>query len=496
MRQNLLILMIFWLLFSSPAQAECRGGIAGLSNPMCTGGGGGGGPDLIIDLPPDPFPGHFSAYQEAMGLLRSLSPTAESYASMPSPSNDTELNVRMIEAYNAIYQDYAAARDAYEVILGQHGYFSRELPLIDQKIDDAAHARDALLDKAARLESESQTLRDKAARLRNAATDLTPTTLRLLNDHANRDAIYSYLMVFSHAHDITQDRLWSGEPRTQISGLPPDPAPALPFASPAAASASGVPWLTTGNDTPVLQLRPEAGMDDKLSAFKGLAANYKAILEDTERIRPDTDALRPQYEAKWEQLQAIQREITAATVQSLEVERQNIDAIELHKTAMQTLDITAQELAGRMVTSHAEALAKERIKTGLKDILDVHDLLDDIPFSKEEAIEQMARAGKTFFIPLDRHPERWEAFMETQKRTLTLVERLQGYTTEAARLAVEGGPQEMQEHLEKIFAFVKWESVEYVKTAGMSALPEEDRGVFIDALDTYIGMRKEKDGVE
>ena len=63
--------------------------------------------------------------------------------------------------------------------------------------------------------------------------------------------------------------------------------------------------------------------------------------------------------------------------------------------------------------------------------------------------------------------------------------------SDAAQALATGSPAEIEAVLDRVFATVKWQTLDYIKTTGFSALPEDEgKPALIDAIERYGEKRR------
>jgi hypothetical protein len=119
-----------------------------------------------------------------------------------------------------------------------------------------------------------------------------------------------------------------------------------------------------------------------------------------------------------------------------------------------------------------------------------------IPTGSRSDFIEFARRGGKLLLPTGGFEQQWEAFVAVQEQTLGVLDRSEGYMTQAAQLAATGSPAEMEALLDRVFASVRWQAFEYARTVGYSAKPQEEQNSAIeDLFDRYLGkLRKRQTG--
>jgi len=238
---------------------------------------------------------------------------------------------------------------------------------------------------------------------------------------------------------------------------------------------------------------PESpGCETRLQAAENLANSFQAITQDRDRFVPVANALKAQYAPRWNVYKALE-----SRSGYLEYAGEDLRAKVTHSKVVQTISadnekLVIQQFMGHMLRDYAHNVAKDRLIRSLEKMLNVSGL-KHVPLNNEDAIYQMAVAGRKVLVPYDRFQREWGAVVKVQQQTLNLIEVSEEHMKRAAQLAAQGSPAEMQSYLDKVFRHVELETTEYMNTVGAAYRPDDSSvELFTKPLDQYIAFRRSR----
>jgi len=465
---------------------DCRG----IWSKMCAGGPRGG----PVPLPPPPSQ-HLTRFHELLAQLRQYSSKVDAYSW--AADSDERVFQHAAQLYDLLYPELRLAVNTSEMYRRQIDFFAVETPKIRPEIqtrqNDVARLRQAI----PVLEQQISATEAARSRVEAHTAQITSVALGIMNNRRTLDAIYSHLLVFAPRPGIQRDSLTQHDRVDRLSGIESMPRQPAPQAF-AALGPPTTPWPASGDNrelsayADVLRLPT---VPERLTALSALNDGFRGAHATLQERRPRAESMRADYEPLWRQQNDLLSETSRLWPREQEL-KQSADWLkESLAVANRNGTTTARALVTELVVDHAQSIMKEKLVQKIEALVKVSGLRD-VPLGRDDAIRQLAQAGKTIVLPHDRFRRQWEAFLDAQKQTLDLVHRNGDYMHEAARLAATGSPREMDAYLDRIFKDVKWQSVEYLKIAGTSDLRDEDRNFFTNALDKYLSIRKSRDGVD
>jgi hypothetical protein len=211
------------------------------------------------------------------------------------------------------------------------------------------------------------------------------------------------------------------------------------------------------------------------------------------------DYLRSSVGSKSAQLASLQSQLQEARQESFPLEKRMAELNAAYDLARSRIEVAVANQQQANLVISAEILrdlaleaGADRLREHIDRIAGSAGLSARLPANTRDAIFDFARRGGHVVLPVKGYEAQWDAFTEVQKETLDILDRAQGYMTEAAQLAASGSPTEMDQFADRVFSSVRWHAVEVVRKTGFSSVPEgEDRSVIEDLLDRYITKRKE-----
>jgi hypothetical protein len=237
---------------------------------------------------------------------------------------------------------------------------------------------------------------------------------------------------------------------------------------------------------------PATPLSDKLGVMQAVGRRLWEHVRDLPGLREQVAARQAEYASLLADGATLQLQI-GPLAQEANATRTQADALSnALKTSRWNEEQAALAAAREVIRDMAlESLSNSMIKEAY-GISDAQGEARRLPTNTREAILDFARRGGHAVLPHAGFEDQWDSFVDVQNQTLDVLDRARGYLSEAAHVAAQGSPAEMEELIDRVFGSVSWQTAEYIKTVGFSEVPEgEDRSIIEDFFDRYITKRKE-----
>lgn len=490
--RTLLVLLatVLCLALVRPSAASAQEGCHGIWTKMCPTGSSQTTDDTDIDVPPynpvaEKLRADVETYDRAMHSIFEATPSIEGFLGRPWPADEQALSLRVSDVLTTLWPEYSANAMEADLLLAQVAFYERQN---DQLRTRVASRQEALARYEEHLPSLRAQLAGTEAQLagtRRREGELTALALAALNDRRSERSAISTLLAFSPQPVVSVSRLDSIQPITALAGARamPDPiqnaGPTAPFAEPMPPQRQGqfavsVPGAGSplGEKLAMLQ-RVGTELQQDTNTIRSLGAVVPGRRAEYEALLSAADSLAQQVSPWADESRRIDQGIERATAQI----RTSVDnQLNANRTIV-------TEVVADVALNHLSGEARRIID----DIAGSEGLPVRIPASGSEQFLEFARNGGRMLLPVEGHAAQWEAFIDVQEKTLSVLDRAEGFMLEAAHVMAASSPAEIEAVLERVFASVNWQTVEYVQLAGGGVLPDdEDGSVVKDAMGSWL----------
>jgi hypothetical protein len=442
--------------------------------------------------PVDPaFSRDLEAYSSHFQTLWENSRTLDRVANLRAPKSENELSRRIDLVLETVWPEYSSNLQQYSLFHRQSAFYDRDNAdkrrAVEQMRADLAAVREQLPALRGRLAEATQSLN----RVRALEAELSSLALGLLNDRRSEDRATASLLVFAQSPGVTVADL---DPRPAIAAVPGRTdawhLQAAGFAPPYAAERLPSEFGPIN----IAQPPPDAPVAQKLSILQVVSRDMQTMWFSLPPLRSKVAGQRSENES----LAAEKAQVSAQLVPALSERsslQQSINDAEIDRTnAEANAKVDARTIITEVVVDLALDQASEEMRSLVEHSLGADGLSAEIPTNRTEALIDLARRGRNLLIPASGYERQWDAFLHVQGQTWELLNRNEGFMKDAAQLAATGNPAAMEAYAEKVFANLKWQSFEYVKTVGMSAVPEdEEKSVVEKVFDKLLARKKQQE---
>lgn len=493
-------------------------GVAHAIDGRCVNGGGEGipcepdppPPPVRNDAPPDygvtPIsPTLAGQLQNYRYWLSNFSPyfDVSYFSNAADAQTELELSARLDHFYSYAWQIYGnRAGDTQRLATRALDLGSANASLLSRA--DAVRAVVARSrSEITALEYDVRTSEDALNKVETQAAALKTEVFYLHNDFKQKRTLLSYFAVFGRdskflqAHRLSgqaeyteAERNWRSYDKSTFQ-----PLGAAGFAAAPASSGGLQPaGFAAERAAESGALEARAPIDDKLAAIGRLNQRFRNNLDEQGRLNRRIANLTNENASLTAGIAANEGERDRLSSVRDALGRRLMVARHFMPLAVANRKTAAQALAKEVLVSFAKDEALDRTKEAIDNLLGVSGIASAIPTNAEDLVVKAATEGRRVLIPAAGFKKQWDAFLKVQAQTATLVERSQGFVSEAAHLCAQGTPAEIAAHVKKVFGHVETEAADYTLKVGLSDLPEEQAGPFEKALQKLLDARKATDG--
>lgn len=424
------------------------------------------------------------AFRQRLAAIMVVSPTLTPLFDSSPPANEAELSRRADRMLAVIWPEFASTAVEAELLRRQTNFYRENI-----------RRRQGTIEELSRLRSEQPALERQAgeaeARVepaRERQREMNFHALRWLNDHSSERFAAATLAIFGPLAGDPETTLSRGS--AEYETVPGAPAQTVyfPVAGPSP------PWAEPR--VPIDQARFALTLPDTAAPIEQKLAMLGRIGTEMQRDVRDLRDLRsfvPNQAATYAAIPNMTGDLYSMQLSAYIL----TDRIAQANAAVEAADAntrnSATVLVGEIVRDMAIEAGTARLREIADDIAGTAGLQAAIPTGSREDWIEFARRGGRVLLPENGFAQQWEAFVEVQNQTLSVLDRAEGFMTEATRLAATGSPSEMEELLDRVFASVRWQSFEYARTVGLSALPEgQDTTLVEEVFNRYLDKLRER----
>jgi hypothetical protein len=486
----------FALCLASPAQAQCRG----VWTKMCPTPPPSEGRDEVYVPPYDPVAEKLRAdiqtYESAMNVIYEASASIEPFLGLPMPANEQELSRRVDSVLATLWPEFSANALEADLMRRQASFFDGRNGELRNTL---TWQRDRIFTLRNDIPARTQQIAAAEARLpqvRQREAEVTALALAQLNDRTSERRAIASLLAFAQQPVASPDWLVDGPRITVVPGT--KPLPGAPLQSAPLAPSWAEPREPTGYATlTVSQPAPGAALTEKFAVMQVVGTNLQRDANDVRFLRDGLPNRRAENASLRAQVAALGSELRGVDDQMRQL-NQRFGAVNGQIDASLANSLGANAVIAREVLAD---IALDRLSGEMRAIVDFvagsEGLEARVPANSTQALLDFARRGGRVLLPVQNYAAQWEAFVDVQEKTLDVLARAEGFMTEAAQVAARGSPAEMEAVFERVFASVRWQTLDYIKTTGFSALPDgEDKSTLEDALERYADKRRERESGE
>ena len=430
-------------------------------------GGNSSGP---APVPYDPLPDLTRNYNAALDQLIRYSDAARRARGLPQPRSIDELNAQLQSLYAGAGTDlqllYNQAFGA-GVRVGRAESAIRALP---QRI---AALRNEIASLNQRIRDAN--LRDERARARAAEFDrlgLVIDNHRQSLDQQNHVLsldLHRYLWVVAPEGLLESGLREPPSPRgmdLELRGPPPKPL-TLPLAGPAADSASEPvrPELIT---LPPLKGSP----DERIGQVRGLEQLFQSYQNELALSRAGLEKRRPTLERLESEVRQLASEGRSRADTLYRSEADLSWARSVRDVAQRNFDARRHGFARRAVEFVLLKEFKDRMLVpGIRDFLAANGRNPGSYDLNDKVMQEYYAGRKRLLVSRGRPWAATIAFVEVQRKALSLIEANQNTIATAAELLAHGSPEQLQRYAEQVFARLDRDAIDIIKKSGPVTLP-------------------------
>jgi hypothetical protein len=452
------------------------------------------GRDFILDLPPPPDPAaeklaaNLRAYEGAALQVSRGTRLADSHLGRPAPTTEAELSQRIDTILELVWPEFSARAIEAERLRQQGRFYevqSKQLQTAIQQMRERAEAVERWIKQKS---PELANLERHTAEARQLEARLTSMALAQINDRTSERRAIATILAFAPNPRITPERL---TPPAPIELLPGTRLPPLPDALVADQASAPLPAVPEEFELKLSRPPPGAPVEDKLAALwtVGVALQYDE--DDVGVFRSLVPERRSQYEVL-----LTEQSILRATLMPLEARGKAIESslVSLNgefRTAAANHHTANTAIVTEIVADMALDQLAAEMRAIVDDVAGSEGLEATVPSSRGQALLDFVRRGGRAFLPVRGYEKQWEAFVDIQEQTLGVLDRAQGFMSEAVQVLSRGSAADAEALLGRVFASLQWQEASYIRTAGFSALPDEEgKPMLLDIMDRLVEKKR------
>lgn len=472
------------LAFAPPANAQCRG----IWTKMCPDPPPSGGGDEVY-IAPDPaaekLRSNLEVFDGAMAQMQGLTGSLAPFAALARPTSEVELGSRIDSVIGAIWPEFAATAFEAGRLRLQERYWDGRNAKLRESVSWQQGRIVQLNTEIPTLEQQIAAAGPRLEQARRREAEVSALALAQVNDRTSERRAIATMIAFSPEPYVTIAEM---DDSFQYRALPLSPRPeSFPYQSAGLSAPFAEPYEPTASP-PLLRDRPAAwaSLDEKLATMQWVASGWQEDSSDLVYLRSSVPNKRAENAALSQQSNALLAELSSAQAAwgqldaTLRQANARIDAslgnaAEANATLLREVaaDIVLDHAAGKMRAIAEEIAGAEGID------------IPAPPTDSRQLLDYVRRGGRVV-LPVEGYRAQWDAFIQVQQEALDGLGKTQRLMSDAAQALASGSPGEIEAVLDRAFATVKWQTFEYIKTTGFSALPDdEDKSPLIDLLDGY-----------
>lgn len=463
---------------SVPAWAECRGGIPGLSQPMCTSDSdddddnASGNTNVVtpvINPGAEALRRNFERYSTHLGgIFENTRISLEDFLALPPPRSETELTHRIDGVLARIWPEYRSNTLELGLLRWQSRFYNAEIP---RGRDAVARLRERIATIHTRLpilEAAIAGAEEKLAAAERLEEQLQRVEETIANDHSSERRAAASLLVFSPNSKVSAG--WLADSLSVKFRIKSVPAREQ---LQAAARADDADIAAPARLGEFLMRLPgsTASVSDKLAVMRSVSRDMQQNWFELPSMRKEIAAKAAERDAILAEKARLKEQLSSLSLTEGQLEERVDDLnTNLHATNAFT-EQSAHIIVTEVVSDMALETGSERLRQHALRALRAARSAVKVPSSRAALLE-LARRGGKIAMPGYGYGLQWKAFVDVEEQTLTVLDRAEGFMLAAARLAASGSPAEMYRYVDRIFDSVNLQAFEYVKTVGFSAFPE------------------------
>jgi hypothetical protein len=478
------LLVVAAVLVSVPEIAFAQGGKAvsctcycgRVLSPPCSdnackqacGWSGGGSPAVSVPTY-DPLPDLTRNFTAMLDQLSRYSDAARRARGLPAARSVDELNGLLDRLYGGVRNDLQVAYNQVHEASVRVSRAVAEIKGLPQHIASLRSATADLFQRTRETGARAQRARDRTVELDRLGDALGAGRNALEQDnHALALDLHRYLWVAA-PEGVLDHGLQKPPSRHSVSvqmERPPAKPPFYAEAGPTAASAA-----TSVPPDPVILPPLKGTTDQRIAQVGALASQFQHYQKELAQSQAGFEQRRPTLERlRAEQRQAAaesraQRELLAQAQHDLTWARDVRDA------TRRNFEARRGAFAQRAVEYVLLKEFKERmLLPAIRDFLDANGRKPGTYTLNDKLILEYYTGRRRLLEAGNRQWAATKAFLEVQKKALSLIEGNEGMIATAAELLAHGTPDQIQRYAEQVFARLNKDSIDIIKISGPVAL--------------------------
>ena len=452
----------------------------------------GGGDEVYVG--PDPaaekLRSNLEVFDAAMRQLQGLTGSLSAFDGLARPASEVELSSRIDSVLGAVWPEFSAtALEAGRLRL-QEGYWEGRNAKLRESVNWQNGRIAQLNAEMPELERQIAAAGPRLEEARRREAEISALALAQINDRTSERRAIATLLAFAAQPSVTVAQM---DDTFQYRMLPLSPRPVGAVLRPAGFTANSVDPPEPSVSPPLLRNRPapSASLDEKLVTMQWTATGWQQDRADLAYLRSAVPNKRAENAALSQQSAALFGELS-----SVQSARDQLDAT--LRQANERFDdslantagagaILVKEVAADIVLDHATG----KMRAIAEEIAGAEGIDIPAPPTDSRRLLDYVRRGGHVVLPFEGYPAQWDAFVQVQQQALDGLAKTERLMSDAAQALATGSPAEIEAVLDRVFATVKWQTIDYIKTTGFSALPEDEgKPALIDAIERYGEKRR------
>jgi hypothetical protein len=412
------------------------------------------------------------------------------WGSLPNPASESELSARIDQAISAVWPEFRSTVLEADLLRRRASYYEWRNERERNRVSYWQHRLDALPGENAAKAQEIASTQASLVEARRQEAVLTRLALARLNDYASEQRSIATLLAFSPNSGLSPANLTRGPAVTALPDRGLFLPPAAGFAAPFAADPSEP---TTYAELTFVPPSADTPIPDKLQVMQRVARGLRDDGADLPRLRNQVSSQQADYTSWQSQAAALEAETGPLQNAANALQARLNDAASQLYVSQGNQANASQAIVTEIIRDMALDSASARLRAIVDEIAGSEGLSARLPANRAQAMLDFARRGGHVLLPIENHPAQWDAFVTVQEQTLDVLDRAEGFMTEAVHLAASGSPDATEALLERVFASVNWQTYDLARTAASGVLPQgEDSSLIEDVFDRYLGKIKER----
>jgi hypothetical protein len=429
---------------------------------------GGGGPAISVPTY-DPLPDLTRSFTAMLDQLGRYSEAARRARGLPGARSVDELNRLLDQLYGGVRNDLQASYNQAHEASVRVSRAVAEIKVLPQRTASLRNETSGLFQRTREAGARAQRVRERTAQFDRVGDALGGGRVSLEQDNrALAVDLHRYLWVVA-PEGVLDQRLQKPASWESV-GLQLEAPPAKPARYAAAGpTADSVP--TSVPPDPVILPPLKGTTDQRIAQVGALATQFQHYQKELAQSQAGYEQRRPTLEQlRAEQRQAAaenraQRELLAQTEHDLAWARAVRDA------AKRNFEVRRNAFAQRAAEYVLLKEFKDRaLIPALREFLEANGRKPGTYTLNDKLIREYYDARRRLLASGSRQWAATKAFLEVQKKALSLIEGNEGMIATAAELLAHGTPEQIQRYAEQVFARLDKDAVDIIKISGPVAL--------------------------